>query len=192
MLVPADVWTVAKAPDGNAVLIRPAGSDSVVPIFVDQSIAHSIVIGMGDVNVPRPLTHDLFLSTLDKLDTHINRIEITEINDNIFYARLILLQDDNEEVVIDARPSDCIALAVRVKCPIFIDEDVVNRAGMPVSSVAGSDEAESDSEREESEDEPKDDSLVGQLKRELDEAVEEENYEEAAKLRDRIQELEES
>ena len=74
MLIPAEIWTVAKAPDGNAVLIRPTGSKSVVPIFVDPSVAHSIVIGIGDVNIPRPLTHDIFVSTLKQLDTEVSRI----------------------------------------------------------------------------------------------------------------------
>jgi bifunctional DNase/RNase len=188
MLVPADIWTVVKAQDGNAVLIRPTGSDSVVPIFVDPSIAHSIVMGLGDVNSARPLTHDLFLSVLQRLDAEVNRVEITAINDAIFYARMILLQDD-EELVVDARPSDCIAMAVRVKCPIFIDEDVINHAGMPVSSVAGVDDGGRSAQ-------PKEEasgmgtSLLAELRRELDAAVQDEDYEQAAKLRDRINELE--
>jgi bifunctional DNase/RNase len=201
VLVPADVWTVAKAPEGNAVLVRPAGSDAVVPIFVDQSIAHSILIGMGEFSVPRPLTHDLFLQTLEQLQANVNRIEITEINDNVFYARLILLQHNDEEVVIDARPSDCIALAVRVKCPIFIDEDVVSAAGMPVSSVTPSDAIEEIEVADETTVAGRERgqaggvgrrevSLLSQLKDDLDVAVQDENYEEAAKLRDQIQKLE--
>ena len=189
MLVPADIWTVVKAQDGNAVLIRPTGTDSVVPIFVDPSIAHSIVMGLGDVNAARPLTHDLFLSVLQRLDAEVNRIEITAINDAIFYARLILLQDD-EEMVVDARPSDCIALAVRVKCPIFIDEDVINHAGMPVSSVAGVDDDGRPAQSREESSSGMDTSQLAELRRELDAAVQDEDYEQAAKLRDRINELE--
>ena len=189
MLVPADIWTVVKAQDGNAVLIRPTGTDSVVPIFVDPSIAHSIVMGLGDVNAARPLTHDLFLSVLQRLDAEVNRIEITAINDAIFYARLILLQDD-EEMVVDARPSDCIALAVRVKCPIFIDEDVINHAGMPVSSVAGVDDDGRPAQSREESTSGMDTSQLAELRRELDAAVQDEDYEQAAKLRDRINELE--
>ena len=189
MLVPANIWTVVKARDGNAVLIRPTGSDSVVPIFVEPTVAQSIVVGLGDVHVARPLTHDLFLAVLHRLDVHVNRIEITAINDNIFYARLILIQDESEELIADARPSDCIALAVRVKCPIFIDEDVVNRVGMPVSSVSGVEEGRRDEDPQE-EASGRENSLLGQLRRALDEAVQDEDYEEAAKLRDRINELE--
>ncbi len=187
MLVPADIWTVVKAQDGNAVLIRPSGTDSVVPIFVDPSIAHSIVMGLGDVHAARPLTHDLFVSVLGRLDAEVNRVEITAINDSIFYARLILLQDD-EEMVIDARPSDCVALAVRAKCPIFIDEEVVSHAGIPASSVAGVDDSERSSpgKRAGSSEE---NSVLADLRRELDAAVQDEDYEQAAKIRDRINEL---
>ena len=188
MLVPADIWTVVKAQDGNAVLIRPTGSDSVVPIFVDPSIAHSIVMGLGDVNAARPLTHDLFVSVLGRLDAEINRIEITAINDSIFYARLILLQED-EEMVIDARPSDCVALAVRVKCPIFIDEEVVSHAGMPASSVSGVDDRDRSRGRKRQGGRSDDNSLLADLQKELDAAVQDEDYEQAAKIRDRINEL---
>lgn len=188
MLVPADIWTVVKAQDGNAVLIRPTGTDSVVPIFVDPSIAHSIVMGLGDVNSSRPLTHDLFVSVLHRMEGDIARIEITAINDAVFYARIILVQND-EELMIDARPSDCIALAVRLRCPIFIDEDVISNAGMPVSSIAGVDENDRPSPNKD----PisaSGDSLIADLHRELDSAVQEEDYELAAKLRDQINDLE--
>ena len=188
MLVPADIWTVVKAQDGNAVLIRPTGSDSVVPIFVDPSIAHSIVMGLGDVNAARPLTHDLFVSVLGRLDAEVNRIEITAINDSIFYARLILLQED-EEMVIDARPSDCVALAVRVKCPIFIDEEVVSHAGMPASSVSGVDDGDRSRQRKRQGGRSEENSLLADLQKELDAAVQDEDYEQAAKIRDRINEL---
>ena len=186
MLVPADVWTVAKAQEGNAVLIRPTGQDVAVPIFIDQGIAHSILIGMGNVKVPRPLTHDLFLSALDQLEIHVSRIEITEIKDQTFYARLVLREHDSKEVVIDSRPSDCIALAVRVKCPIFIDEEVVSSAGISVNQVAGGEDEVVAVETPTS----GVDSELKRLHQELDEAVQEENYEEAARLRDRIQEIE--
>ena len=146
-------------------------------------------MGLGDVNAARPLTHDLFLSVLQRLDAEVNRIEITAINDAIFYARLILLQDD-EEMVVDARPSDCIALAVRVKCPIFIDEDVINHAGMPVSSVAGVDDDGRPAQSREESSSGMDTSQLAELRRELDAAVQDEDYEQAAKLRDRINELE--
>lgn len=184
MLVPAEVWTVAKADQGNAVLIRPVGSDIAVPIFIGVDVAQSILIGLGNVKMPRPLTHDLLIAVLDHLSSQITRIEITELKDGTFYARLIVEQLGSE-ISIDARPSDCVAVAVRVKCPIYIDESVVEEAGISVNVVSQQSEAPENGKTEviaETE--------LDKLKRKLDNAVQEEDYEEAAKLRDKIKEIE--
>ncbi len=180
MLVPAEVWTVAKAEQGNAVLIRPVGSDMAVPIFIGPAEAQSILIGLGNVQMPRPLTHDLLITVAKKLQTTINRIEITELKEGTFYGRLVLQRED-DEISIDSRPSDCISIAVRVKCPIYIDEGVVDEAGISVDVV--NQKPISRSVQTESE--------LSNLKNMLDIAVAEENYEEAARLRDKIKELEE-
>jgi uncharacterized protein len=220
MLVPAEVWTVAKAEQGNAVLVRPLGLDVAVPIFIAPLEAQSILIGMGSVKMPRPLTHDLFLTALENLEASINRVEITALKEGTYYAKLIL-DSSGSEVSIDARPSDCLALAVRVKCPIYIDEAVVDEAGISVKMVeekskelkSGEAELPTPEEAEESAEEGGDeeeaesaepvplvpevspvahDAEVSTLKKLLDAAIEEENYEEAARLRDRIRELENS
>jgi len=203
MLVPAEVWTVAKAEQGNAVLVRPLGLDVAVPIFIAPLEAQSILIGLGSVKMPRPLTHDLFISVLESLESSVNRVEITSLKDSTYYAKLIL-ESEGSEIAVDARPSDCLALAVRVKCPIYIDEAVVDEAGISVkmveektkelkqSEVAG----EGASAEEPAAPAPAEvaalasDSEVSALKKLLDSAIEEENYEEAARLRDRIRELE--
>ena len=127
------------------------------------------------MKIPRPLTHDLLISTINKLNAKIERIEITELNDSTFYAKLILNQN-GVEFSIDSRPSDCIAIAVRVRCLMYIDEHVVEEAGIPISFI---DNPESEYE-----------SMLSKLKHKLDVAVEEENYEEAAIIRDQIRELE--
>ena len=88
MLVPAEVWTVAKAEQGNAVLVRPVGSDMAVPIFIGPAEAQSILIGLGNVNMPRPLTHDLLITVAKKLNATINRIEITELKRELFTGGL--------------------------------------------------------------------------------------------------------
>lgn len=192
MLRPADVWTMARAPQGTAVLIRPSGADVAVPIFVDHCIAQSIYIALRGERQSRPLTHDLFLQTLTAMKVSVERVEITEIKSvgghGTFFARLVLLQD-GQQVEVDSRTSDAIAIALRAKCPIFIDEDVVDQAAIPVSTVESGDSPEGDEDdagaAEAAEGDP-----VGKLKRELAIAVQEENYEEAARLRDRITELE--
>jgi hypothetical protein len=178
MLVPAEVWTVAKAEQGSAVLIKPIGAEVAVPIFIGSLEAQAILIGLANHKMPRPLTHDLLLSTLRELDVKISRIEITELKEGTFYARLILNRS-GADVILDSRPSDCVALAVRAKCPIFIDEGVVDEAGIPISST----------EEKQSSKSMEIQSQISYLEKELEKAVEEENYEEAALLRDQIQEL---
>jgi bifunctional DNase/RNase len=173
-----------------------------VPIFIAPLEAQSILIGLGSVKMPRPLTHDLFISVLESLESSVNRVEITSLKDSTYYAKLIL-ESEGAEIAVDARPSDCLALAVRVKCPIYIDEAVVDEAGISVKMVEEKNrELKASDVRGEVSDEPEtpqpveapsltpDSSEVSALKKLLDSAIEEENYEEAARLRDRIRELE--
>ena len=177
MFLPAELWTIAKSEQGSLILIRPVGSDVAVPISIDPWQTHSILIGLGNVKVSRPLTHDLFISTLAQLNINIKKIEITELKEGIFYARLILEQE-GQEYIVDSRPSDCLALAVRVKCPIFIEEKVVKQENISVNLI--------DQAREQNKEEVE----LEVLKKKLDHAVEEENYEEAAAIRDKIEQLE--
>ncbi len=202
MLVPAEVWTVAKAEQGNAVLVRPLGLDVAVPIFIAPLEAQSILIGLGSVKMPRPLTHDLFITVLESLESSVNRVEITALKEGTYYAKLIL-DSSGSEIAVDARPSDCLALAVRVKCPIYIDEAVVDEAGISVKMVeeknrelkqeqgageTATEESETPTVTEVAplvqEDE------MSSLRKLLQAAIDEENYEEAARLRDKIREIE--
>ncbi|MGO9409470.1 MAG: bifunctional nuclease domain-containing protein [Spirochaetia bacterium] len=204
MLVPAEVWTVAKAEQGNAVLVRPLGLDVAVPIFIAPLEAQSILIGLGSVKMPRPLTHDLFITVLESLESSVNRVEITALKEGTYYAKLIL-DSSGSEIAVDARPSDCLALAVRVKCPIYIDEAVVDEAGISVKMVEEKNrelkqgEVAGEQSAEEGESETptvtevapaaQQDEMSG-LRKLLQAAIDEENYEEAARLRDRIREIE--
>lgn len=201
MLVPAEVWTVAKAEQGNAVLVRPLGLDVAVPIFIAPLEAQSILIGLGSVKMPRPLTHDLLITVLESLEASVNRVEITALREGTYYAKLIL-ESSGSEIAIDARPSDCLALAVRMKCPIYIDEAVVDEAGISVKMVEQKNREAKQEESSEQALETTDAAAIPEipplaqeaemagLRKRLDAAIEEENYEEAARLRDRIRELE--
>ena len=202
MLVPAEVWTVAKAEQGNAVLVRPLGLDVAVPIFIAPLEAQSILIGLGSVKMPRPLTHDLFITVLESLESSVNRVEITALKEGTYYAKLIL-DSSGSEIAVDARPSDCLALAVRVKCPIYIDEAVVDEAGISVKmveeknrelkqgEVAGEQSAEESETPTVTEVAPAaQEDEMSSLRKLLQAAIDEENYEEAARLRDRIREIE--
>lgn len=181
MLVEAEIWTIARNDQGNAVLVRPLGSDMAVPIFIGQLEAQSILIGMGNVPMPRPLTHDLFVTLFDRLNTKVERIEITSLKEGTFFSRIIMNFKDVEHVI-DARPSDALGIATRTKCPIFIDEAIVDEAGIMLSSIT---EKKLPSREE---------VLVSELhllQKELEKAVDLENYEEAARLRDLINRLNE-
>lgn len=201
MLVPAEVWTVAKAEQGNAVLVRPLGLDVAVPIFIAPLEAQSILIGLGSVKMPRPLTHDLLITVLENLEASVNRVEITALREGTYYAKLIL-ETSGSEMSIDARPSDCLALAVRMKCPIYIDEAVVDEAGISVKMVEEKNREAKQEESSEQAGEAADAAAIAEisplaqeaemagLRKRLEAAIEEENYEEAARLRDKIRELE--
>jgi bifunctional DNase/RNase len=180
-LVEADIWTVAQTDQGNVVLVRPKASELAVPIFIGQLETQSILIGLGHVEVPRPLTHDLFLSTLKTLGVVLTRIEINDLKDGTFFARLLLARGE-ENFVVDARPSDAIAAAVRVGCPVFIAEAIVEEAGISVNLVSESTRLEASPLGTEDEKE--------RLRKELEEAIAQEDYERAALIRDKLKELE--
>lgn len=180
MLVEAEIWTVARTDKGNAVLVKPLGADRAVPIFIGQLEAQSILIGLGKVPMPRPLTHDLMLNIIEKLGMNIERIEINDLKDATFYARIITRQG-MKKYVFDSRPSDALSLATRVKCPVYIAEYIVDEASIPISMISDSDQMSQSVSQ----------SVLEELQRALDSAVTDENYEEAARIRDRIREVEE-
>ena len=190
--VEAEIWTVAQTDQGNVVLVRPKESDLAVPIFIGQLETQSILIGMGGIEVPRPLTHDLLLSLLSTLNAEMTRIEIHDLREGTFYARM-LLRVEGREIVVDARPSDAIGVAVRARCPVFIAESVVEEAGISVNLVAGLHlgEAESPSPEAAGAIAPaSSEGEVARLRAELEAAVADENYERAAEIRDKLRELE--
>ncbi len=182
MLVEAEIWTVAKTDKGNAVLVKPLESERAVPIFIGQLEAQSILIGLGKVPMPRPLTHDLFLSVLEQLDARIQRVEITDLKDGTFFAR-ILLKHGGKVISVDARPSDALGIAARLRCPVYIADAVVEEAGIEINLIT-EEEAQTGKEPAETEETER-----SRLETALAKAVEEENYEEAARIRDRLNQL---
>lgn len=185
MLVEAEIWTVARTDKGNAVLVKPVGSDRAVPIFIGQLEAQSILFGLAGVPVPRPMTHDLFISVMEKSNISVERVEITDLKDRTFYSRLLLKQG-MKRIVVDSRPSDSLGIASRVHCPVFIAESIVDEAGVAVNLIS-EDEAQFGFEKETAEDSSDDNRKA--LEQALEQAVEAENYEEAARIRDKLNDL---
>ena len=109
------------------VLLRDPKSEAVLPIWVGLAEANAIALQIEKISTPRPMTHDLIRSVLGSLDATVERIVITELKDNTFYA-LIHLVHDGKSLTIDSRPSDAIAIALRASAPIFVEEDVITKA----------------------------------------------------------------
>ena len=106
------------------VILKDANSDTVLPIWVGMFEANAIALEIEKVSTPRPMTHDLIKNVLVGLDASIHKVVVTELREDTFYA-VIWMQKDGHVISIDSRPSDALALALRVDCPIFVDETVL-------------------------------------------------------------------
>ena len=158
-----------------------------LPIVIGEHEAQSIALGLEGNKPSRPLTHDLFKKFAEQFGVEVVEVVITRFLEGVFYAMLLCKQGEDLSMV-DARPSDAIALAVRFNCPISAYEHVMNEAGIEMDDIKDMD-AEKDSVIEEETSEPADtlDNLsIEQLQKLLQIAIEEENYEKAAELRDII------
>ncbi|MFP4162678.1 MAG: bifunctional nuclease domain-containing protein [Chitinispirillaceae bacterium] len=166
------------------ILLKGDGDDRTLPISIGQLEAQSIAIQLNQIPFPRPLTHDLFKNLLGQLDCKFLRTEITELASETFYARLVV-ERDGKKVEIDSRPSDAIALALRFSSPIYVEEKVMDEAGIIIPEEYKIDEQPP----EQVEEELAELTPLEKLQRQLNKAVEEERYEEAASLRDEIEKL---
>ncbi len=109
------------------VLLKDINSDTVLPIWVGVYEANAIALEIEKVTTPRPMTHDLIKNVLTGLDALVHKIVVTELKDDTFYA-VIWLERDGRVVSIDSRPSDALALALRMDCPIFVDDEVLKHS----------------------------------------------------------------
>jgi uncharacterized protein len=109
------------------VLLKDIGSDAVLPIWVGVYEANAIAIEIEKSTTPRPMTHDLIKNVLTGLDAQVHKIVVTELKDDTFYA-VIWLEREGQIVSVDSRPSDALALALRVDCPIYVEDEVLKTA----------------------------------------------------------------
>src|SRR3954463_14055741 len=106
------------------VILKDVGGETVLPIWVGVYEANAIALEMEKVATPRPMTHDLIKNVLMGLETQVHKVVVTELKEDTFYA-VIWLERGGEVISVDSRPSDALALALRVDCPIFVDEIVL-------------------------------------------------------------------
>jgi len=169
---------------GFVVLFKGTDDPRSLPIFIGAAEAQAIAIHMNDVQVPRPLTHDLFKSVLDLLECRLMRVEIYDLKEGTFFANLVL-ERDTARMRVDTRPSDAIALALRCLAPIYVARTVLEQAGRVIDPKAEGGTSESKTTPE-----PPKLSHMEILKRDIEQAVQEERYEDAARFRDEIKRLE--
>ncbi|MEM5565909.1 bifunctional nuclease family protein [Psychroserpens sp. AS72] len=180
-----------------ALILNEVDGDRKLPIVIGAFEAQSIAIALEkEIRPPRPLTHDLFKNFADRFDIVVKQVIIHKLVDGVFYSSLICERDKIEEII-DARTSDAIALALRFKAPIFTYKNILDKAGiyLKVNPKKEGEEQDQDSilvddmvveEIEASIQDNYMDKSLQELHTLLDEAVNNEDYEKAAKIRDEI------
>jgi bifunctional DNase/RNase len=136
----------------RVVILKEKESDRYLPIWIGPAEADAIAVRLQDVAVSRPLTHDLLRSIIDALGANVQYIVVNDLANDTFYARIIM-NVDGRTLEIDSRPSDAIALAVRVQVPIFADEAVLDKAGVRLDQETGEEKADLEGQSEVKEEE---------------------------------------
>lgn len=113
----------------SPVVILKAEDGRILPIYIGPAEAASIYSALNHYLPPRPMTHDLLVDIIAKLNGKVEKVVIDDLVETTFYARIVVKQDDRD-IEIDARPSDSIAIALRIPCPIFVDQTVLDKAGI--------------------------------------------------------------
>ena len=173
---------------GYAVLLQEKDSSRSLPIIVGSSEAQAIALYLEGVDMQRPMTHDLFINVLKTLESEINQVTIARMKNGTFFAEIVVSNSQAGEIVIDSRPSDAIAVALRTSTPIYVSDEVMDRASID-SLSAGSEVVEPVS-LDKLTKEATEETVLENLNEALEKAIYEEEYEVAARLRDRIKQLE--
>lgn len=176
----SEIWSILKTSHGNAVLLKPKNMEVAVPVFIGTLEMQSILIAKDGASLSRPHTHDLFLNMLSHVNLSIKKIEVYAIKDDVFHARLIITGGEytkEKPLILDSRPSDAFAIAVRKKCPIYMASSIIKETGVPLSFFVNEIEENSNDKH-------------SSLREQLKQAVAEEEYEQAAEIRDLLKLLE--
>lgn len=123
------------------IILKDINSETMLPIWVGAYEANAIALEIEKIAPPRPMTHDLLRNLIVELGLRVDRVVVTSLRDNTFYAVIELTGETGEPMKLDSRPSDAIALALRADCPIYVDLDVIQASR---NSIATEDESESE------------------------------------------------
>ncbi|MEX0906310.1 MAG: bifunctional nuclease family protein [Balneolaceae bacterium] len=181
-----DILGLSTSPSSGgayALILSEVDGNRRLPIIIGTFEAQAIALELESIKPPRPMTHDLLKNMVLSFNSDVEKVIINDLNEGTFFAKIHCKRQD-DKIELDARPSDAIALAIRFSAPIFVDTNVLNEAGIiteesqPEKSSTGKETGA-----------PKGMTKVEELKKELKTAVDTENYEKAAKIRDQIQKL---
>jgi len=190
--VQVEILGLSSSPSAGgayALLLRESFGTRRLPIIIGGFEAQAIALELEGIKPPRPLTHDLLKQFVDHLSVSITEVIIDELRDNTFFAKIIL-EVASLQNAIDARPSDAIALAVRTNSPIYVAEKVMAIASFEPTGEENEDYTQSAKKgKPESAPRPQAETEVASLHDKLREAIDKEDYERAANLRDKINKL---
>ncbi|MDX1641652.1 MAG: bifunctional nuclease family protein [Balneolaceae bacterium] len=167
-----------------ALILSERDGNRRLPIIIGTFEAQAIALELESIKPPRPMTHDLLKNIVLSFNSDIKQVIINDLNEGTFFAQLHY-EKEGQNIELDARPSDAIALAIRFGAPIFVNATVLKEAGIVTEESASSEEGGT----AESMEGGKELSQMEKLQNELQTAIETENYEKAAKIRDQIQKL---
>ncbi|MCK5528684.1 MAG: bifunctional nuclease family protein [Kiritimatiellae bacterium] len=177
---------------GFVILLDNTEDERSLPIFIGAAEAQAIAFQLNNVDMPRPLTHDLFITTLTAVGYSIEKVEIYDLQDGTFFSNIILV-NESSEITIDSRPSDAIALAIRSNAPIFVSKEVMDKAGRIFTDNDEETTAQQHTTGTQSQEKPLPHvPPLKKLEHSLEKAITDERYEDAAKLRDEINTLKDS
>ena len=168
-----------------AMLLGEVEGERQLPIIIGPAEAQATALYLKGIKTPRPLTHDLFITTLTVLGASLIRVLIYKAKDGIFYS-YVYLKTDEEIIRIDARTSDAIALAVRADCPILIYESILEQECLHISTEERNRSEETDDDEGSEEEHSSSAPASISLEEALQQAIKDENYELAAQIRDQI------
>jgi len=172
-----------------ALVLSEENGKRRIPIIIGGFEAQSIAIQLEGLNPPRPLTHDLFLNFSKSFGVELIDVQIYKLEEGVFFSKLHC-DNGKKEVFIDARTSDAIALALRFRCPIYTTEEIIEKAGIVLEFEPEEDDDKGGDTKEPQKEDRETDLLkqmsMSELQSMLDDAIENEDYEKASRIRDEI------
>ncbi len=125
-MISVKVYSIATSGTECVLLLEETEGPRLLPIWIGITEGHAIALKFTNVNLPRPMTHDLMMDTMERMGCKLQKVVVNDLKGTTFYAQLHV-HVDSKDIVVDSRPSDAIALAVRAQCPIFVDEKVFEK-----------------------------------------------------------------